>query len=180
MEQVMNLLRAAPENDVVMPNSFENRKQDGELFGVFPLGGPSPKIIYFPKGTYLVSDTICYSFDNLQNGLGAELNWCIRFQGESQQECIIKLKDGSKGFERGMARPMISYVRGHFSNIAMSNFMRDLTIDIGAGNPSEWSSWETTARECGRSRFARAIRRARARRAFPCLARAFQVVFSTT
>jgi len=135
MQKVMAILEAEPARDKLLPGSFENRKQDGRPFGVFPIEGPTGMIIYFPKGTYLISDTVCYSFDNLQNGLGAELNWCIRFQGENEQECIIKLQDHSKGFEYGMSRPMISYIRGAFSNIAMSNFMRNLTIDIGAGNP---------------------------------------------
>jgi len=135
MREVMAILEVEPSENRVLPNSFENRKQDGKLFGVFPIDGPTAKIIYFPKGVYLVSDTICYSFDDLRNGLGAELNWCIRFQGENEQECVIKLKDQSKGFEYGMSRPMISFIRGPSSNIAMSNFMRDMTIDIGAGNP---------------------------------------------
>ncbi len=135
MREVMDILSAEPAEDWVMPGSFENRKQAGEIFGVFPKNGPSSKIIYFPKGTYLVSDTICYSFDDLKNGLGVEMNWCIRLQGENQHETIIRLQDGSRGFEHGMARPMISYIRGRSSNIAMSNFMRNLTIDIGARNP---------------------------------------------
>jgi hypothetical protein len=135
MKQVMDLLEAEPAANRVLPGSFENRKQGGKMFGVFPLDGPLQKIIYFPKGTYLVSDTVCYSFDDLVNGLGAELNWCIRFQGEQREGCVIKLKDHCKGFEYGMNRPVVSFIRGPFSNIAMSNYFRDLTIDVGAGNP---------------------------------------------
>jgi len=135
MKKVMDLLEAETADNYNLPGSFENRRQDGKVFGVFPLEKPLPKIIYFPKGTYLVSDTVCYSFDNLRNGLGAELNWCIRFQGECREECVIKLQDHCKGFEYGMGRPVVSFMRGMFSNIAMSNFFRNLTIDVGTGNP---------------------------------------------
>ncbi len=135
MKAVMDILEAETSPDVVLQNSFENRKQNGKKFAVFPLEKPLGKIIYFPEGTYLVSDTVCYSFDDLRNGLGAELNWCIRLQGESREGCVIKLQDRAKGFEYGMSRPVVSFIRGPFSNIAMTNFVRDLTIDIGAGNP---------------------------------------------
>lgn len=135
MDKTMELLAAEPRDNARLPNSFENRKQDGKIFGVFPYEKPLPRIIYFPKGTYLVSDTICYSFDRLRNGLGSELDWCIRLQGENREECIIKLQDHCRGFEYGMGRPVVSFIRGLFSNIAMSNFCRNLTIDVGTGNP---------------------------------------------
>lgn len=73
MGKAMELLAAEPRDNARLPNSFENRKQDGKIFGVFPYEKPLPRIIYFPKGTYLVSDTVCYSSDHLRNGLGR--NW---------------------------------------------------------------------------------------------------------
>lgn len=136
MKRTMDRLQSDPRPTFRLENSFENRKAGGVLFGIFPDGLPPSRIIYFPKGTYLISDTICYSLDNLQNFMGSEINWCIRFQGESRTESIIRLKDRCKGFERGMARPVISFIRNdEGSNIAMSNYFRDLTIDTGAGNP---------------------------------------------
>lgn len=136
MKWTVNRLQSDPRPTFRLENSFENRKQDGVIFGIFPDRLPPSRIIYFPKGTYLISDTICYSLDNLQNFMGSEINWCIRFQGENRAESIIRLKDCCKGFERGMARPVISFIRNdEGSNIAMSNYFRDLTIDTGAGNP---------------------------------------------
>ncbi len=135
MERVMKILEASTEDDVVLPGSFENRRQNGRIFGVFPDGPPPARILYFPRGVYLVSDTVCYSFDNLRNGLGTELDWGIRFQGECREETVIRLQDRCPGFEYGMNRPVVAFIRGRRSNIAMTNFFRDLTIDIGTGNP---------------------------------------------
>lgn len=134
MKRVMDILESNPEKDYLLPNSFENAKRNGKIFGIFPDPQPPSQILYFPKGVYLVSDTICYSFDNLVNGMNAEINWRMRMIGESQGETILKLKDGSHGFEYGTGRPVISFIRGRDSNISMSNFLRNLTIDIGAGN----------------------------------------------
>ncbi len=133
-KRVVNRLEAATD-DFIYENSFENRRENGRNFAVFPDRMPPSRIIYFPKGTYLVSNTICYRFDNLQNGLGVEMNWCNRFQGESRDECIIKLADRSAGFEFGNSKPVVSFMRGFTSNVAMSNYFRNLTIDVGAGNP---------------------------------------------
>jgi hypothetical protein len=135
MNKLVEIIKADPSPDVKLPNSFENKKVNGVTWGIFPYAQPPSRIIYFPKGTYLISDTICYSMDNLKNSCGNELNWCIRFQGESREESVIRLKDHCRGFEYGMARPAISFMRGERSNVAMSNYFRNLTIDVGQGNP---------------------------------------------
>jgi len=137
MKRVMDILadRAKTEKNFILPNTFENGVRGGILFGIFPDPLPPSRIIYFPKGTYLISDTISYSMDNLKNGMGTEMFWRIRMVGESQDETILKLQDRSHGFEYGMSRPAVSFIRGHNSNIAMTNFLRNLTIDVGQGNP---------------------------------------------
>ena len=77
--------------------SFEVRKDNGILNVIFPEELPQSKIIYFPNGTYLVSDTISYSHENLCNILwglpSSELNRQIHFKGESRDGVVIKLKD---------------------------------------------------------------------------------------
>ena len=133
--KVIRLLEADPDPKAKLPNSFENCKRNGKIFAIFPYEKPPSRIIYFPKGTYLVSDTVCYTLDKLQNGFGSELNWHIRFQGESREESIIKLKDSCPGYGVGANKPVISFMRGNYSNVSMSNFFRNLTIDIGSGNP---------------------------------------------
>lgn len=118
--------------------SFEVRKDNGILNVIFPEELPHSKIIYFPNGTYLVSDTISYSHENLCNilwGLPSyELNRQIHFKGESRDGVVIKLKDNCKGFEYGSKKPVVSFMRGESSNVAMTNTFEDITIDIGTGN----------------------------------------------
>ncbi len=119
--------------------SFEIRKVDGRSNVIFPEELPLSKIIYFPNGTYLVSDTISYSIEEFRNFLLSlrhlEMNCQLRFFGQSRDGVIIKLKDNCKGFEYGNDRPVFSFLQGEMSNIAMTNMFENITIDIGSGNP---------------------------------------------
>ena len=69
--------------------SFEIRKINGRHNVIFPEELPPSKIIYFPNGTYLVSDTISYSMREFRNILSdlrhLEMNAQIRFMGESME-----------------------------------------------------------------------------------------------
>ncbi|MBO7150593.1 MAG: hypothetical protein J6V82_02465, partial [Clostridia bacterium] len=130
-------LYAIKEPDALI--SFEIRKI-GQLHNViFPEFLPPSRILYFPTGTYLVSDTISYEKEEFRNILGdlrhLEMNCQLRFFGESRDGVVIKLKDNAPGFEFGAARPVVSFMRGEASNIAMTNMFENITIDIGAGNP---------------------------------------------
>ena len=122
--------------------SNENRvNEQGLVRAIFPNRINLSPVIYFPNGTYLISDTITYSSNELHNTLyyytsgGMEMNRCIRFVGQSKEGVVIKLKDNCKGFEFGQKRPIISVMHGECSNIAMSNYIQNLTIDAGSGNP---------------------------------------------
>lgn len=119
--------------------SFEIRKNKGKLNVIFAETLPPSKIIYFPNGTYLVSDTISYSMEELRNFIGGvrglEMNCRLRFFGQSRDGVILKLQDHCKGFEFGNDRPVIDFMRGERSNIAMTNMLENMTIDVGIGNP---------------------------------------------
>ncbi|MBQ7840574.1 MAG: hypothetical protein IJ390_08860 [Lachnospiraceae bacterium] len=118
---------------------FEIRKENGILYVIFPEELNPTKILYFPNGTYLVSNTITYSLENLANifhGLPyMEMNRQIYFKGESRDGVIIKLKDSCPGFEYGSNKPVINFMLGEKSNIAMTNSFEDITIDVGKNNP---------------------------------------------
>lgn len=135
--------KAIYEKLVSMPDEnvqigFENRKRNGIPSVIFPEDLPPRKIIYFPAGTYLVSDTISYSHQNLQNRLnglpGMELNTNIHFKGESKDGVVIKLQDNCRGFGFGDNRPVVSFMRAEKSNVAQGNTFEDITIDTGKGN----------------------------------------------
>ncbi len=141
IQGIKDMYKKLDEHDGDVVFGFENRKIDGVINVIFPeFCYPTPTI-YFPNGTYLVSDTISYSHKNLQNHYlmgrpkGMELNRHIRFMGQSRENTIIKLQDNCKGFEFGQNRAVFNFIRAERSNIAMSNYIENLTIDVGKGNP---------------------------------------------
>jgi hypothetical protein len=89
-----------------------------------PNDGGNPnngRMLYFPNGTYLVSDTISWQ------------RW-IRIAGQSRDGTIIRLKNGSAGFNGTADKPVL---RCYYSNnTTFANYIDNLTIDIGTENPS--------------------------------------------
>lgn len=124
---------------------FQSRNTPKKFNVSFSEDLPPAKILYFPKGTYLVSDTILYKTRDSRkyhmDRFYFELNRNIHFEGENREETVIRLADHSKGFEYGQIRPIISFILRpetiveHIANNAMLNSVKDLTIDCGAGNP---------------------------------------------
>ncbi len=91
--------------------------------------GTYGRVLYFPNGTYLVSDTI---------SPGSLVASCkgLTLQGQSQAGTIIRLKDNAAGFTTpGTPKPMISsYTGAATNNQAFGNNIFNLTIDTGIGN----------------------------------------------
>lgn len=134
--QALEKTRALPgDNDRI---SFEIRKCSGKINVPFPEWMPPPHILYLPKGEYLVSDTVTYSSSKYQNILFSlpwlEMNALIRLVGESQAGTVIRLKDHAPGFGFGANRPIISFMNGEKSGVAMTNMVKNLTIHAGQGN----------------------------------------------
>ncbi len=131
-----NKLHAMPEDNALI--SFEIRKVQGKMNVPFPEHMPKGYIIYLPKGTYLVRDTISYSHEDLYDML-FNLRWLemcalIRIVGESRDQTVIKLADDLPAFAFGARRPVINFCKGEKTGVAMSNTLQNLTIDIGKGN----------------------------------------------
>lgn len=66
-----------------------------------------------------------------------EVNWGIRIIGESRDNTVIRLIDNAPGFSGEQIRPVLANVllqRG--SNVNIGNFVENLTIHTGCGNPS--------------------------------------------
>ncbi|MFW6286770.1 MAG: glycosyl hydrolase family 28-related protein [Candidatus Sumerlaeota bacterium] len=120
------------ENPFEYEGLFEARKPRGLIFHVVP---PPPKILYFPEGKYLVSDTLRYTFDDMQNANNFELPQLIQFRGESESGSVIRLADACPGFEFGTQRPVIDIMGGISTNAAFHNSIENLTVDVGSGNP---------------------------------------------
>ena len=91
--------------------------------------GTFGRVLYFPNGTYLVSDTISPG-TLVSKGKGLTL------QGQSQAGAILRLKDNAAGFtDAATSKPMIaSYTGTAVNNQAFGNNFFNLTIDTGSGN----------------------------------------------
>jgi hypothetical protein len=83
--------------------------------------------LYFPNGTYLVSDTLSVG------GKPHSADRNITFQGQSEKGTIIKLQDGCPNFEA--EKPVLSLYQGKGTGDAMRNYVFNLTVDTGSGNP---------------------------------------------
>ncbi|MBW4575414.1 MAG: glycoside hydrolase family 55 protein [Aphanothece sp. CMT-3BRIN-NPC111] len=84
------------------------------------------KPVYFPNGTYLISDNLTWG------GSGKRL----MLQGQSQAQTIIKLKNNATGFDDPNNRKfVISTFDGSTTAQAFYNYIFNLTVDIGSGNP---------------------------------------------
>jgi hypothetical protein len=87
------------------------------------------QIIYVPNGTYLVSDRVAWG------------NW-ITLQGQSRNGTVIKLKDRCPGYSAKPKAVIVTGARGPYygrdsrANAAFSNYVRNLTVDTGRGNPA--------------------------------------------
>jgi hypothetical protein len=78
------------------------------------------RVLYFPNGTYLVSNEIFWQ------------RW-VTIQGESQNGTVIKLKDNAPGYGTGQSKPVLHCY--YNSNESFANYIQNLTVDTGKGNP---------------------------------------------
>ena len=129
-------VEALPEKgEHFITGSVENHRAGGVVHVSCCVRLPTVPVLYFPEGTYLVSDTLCYRHKDLQNTYKNELNQWIRIRGAGVNRTVIRLKDGATGFGKGERKPVISFMAAEKSNVSMSNYCEDLTINTGSGNP---------------------------------------------
>jgi hypothetical protein len=84
------------------------------------------RILYFPNGTYIVSNELIW------RGSGKRL----MIQGQSQVGTVIKLKDFTTGFTNASNRkPVLSTFDGSSTAQAFYNYIFNVTVDVGVGNP---------------------------------------------
>ncbi|NHC36758.1 glycoside hydrolase family 55 protein [Scytonema millei] len=92
----------------------DERDEEQDYFG-------KPKALYFPAGTYLISNTLTWK------------GCCINLQGQGAGISIIKLKDKTKSFgDRNAPKPAIRTIDG---NMSFRQNITDLTVDTGKNNP---------------------------------------------
>lgn len=92
------------------------------------------RILYFPDGVYDVSNTLGWRRDLVNNTGGARY---FTMQGQSKEGTVFRLANFAAGFGSSSApKPVIDTAPGSTNNnVAFYSHVKDLTIDIGAGNP---------------------------------------------
>ena len=87
------------------------------------------RVIYFPKGTYLVSATLKWP-----KKFGGRDNWGkTMLRGQSRDATILRLKDGT--FTDIKNPQAIMWCGGFGSADWFHNYVENLTFDVGASNP---------------------------------------------
>ena len=103
------------------------------------------KTLYFPRGTYLVSNRLEWKDANDQ--------WktCLSFQGQNRQQTIIKLKNSASGYNDSTKPKAVIYTASSLfveqpygggkdypglgeGNEAFGNYIQNLTVDTGSNN----------------------------------------------
>lgn len=90
-----------------------------------------PYIIYFPNGTYRLTNSVVGAVLNNGTALGGFV-----IQGESRDGVILQLDDNAAGFDNHNApKVLLDYFAGNGTNNAFVNMLENITIDVGSGNP---------------------------------------------
>ena len=98
--------------------------------------GNLKKILYFPNGTYRVTHTLEWRLAN-----GTWSTW-LTLMGQNRDRTVIRLADGAPGFGNPAAPLPVLRTASQNANAtdgsgnqAFHNFIFDLTVDVGSGNP---------------------------------------------
>ncbi len=90
--------------------------------------------LYFPNGTYLFSDRVNISGDEPSRAHSPDR--FLHLQGQSEAGVVLKLADNSPGFDDpNNPKTFISMYEGKSTGDWMHAYIRNLTVEIGAGNP---------------------------------------------
>lgn len=90
-----------------------------------------PDTLYFPNGTYLVSDSV-----GIFKGKAHSRDRFLNCQGQSEAGTVIRLKDRCPGFDNpDKPKIVFSVYEGQGTGDVMHSYVRNLTVDVGSGNP---------------------------------------------
>jgi hypothetical protein len=110
--------------DGVTDDTLAIQKAIGEVKGI-------PDALYFPNGTYLVSDSV-----GIFNGKAHSRDRFLTYQGQSEAGTVIRLKDNCPGFDNPQKPKIVfSVYEGQGTGDVMHSYVRNLTVDVGRGNP---------------------------------------------
>ncbi len=131
-----------PDSGIINVKTVYGAKGDGTsddtqaLLNAIRANVGKSKTLYFPTGTYLVSNRLDWLNTN---GIWQSH---LMFQGQNRATTIIKLKDNAPGYSDPNQPKALIYTASHSpanattgsGNNAFENSLYDLTIDTGVGN----------------------------------------------
>jgi len=92
------------------------------------------RTLYFRNGTYLLSDRVNISGDEPSRPHSPHR--FLHLQGQSQAGVVLKLADNAPGFDNpDEPKTFISLYEGKSTGDVMHSYIRNLTVDVGRGNP---------------------------------------------
>ncbi len=111
-----------------------------------PCGWSESWYIYFPNGTYLVSKSLHYTGDALNDCTGRFLDETdrdgvagLKLVGQNREGVTIRLKDNTPDFAAGARKPVVSFSRYDLNSMVNTSpagfHFRNITIHTGSGNP---------------------------------------------
>ncbi len=86
------------------------------------------QVVYFPEGIYRISDTLTLRAAHENRARR------ITFLGDGAGQSVLRLTDNNPKFQSGQ-KPVLIFLEDNRSNNAFFNEVRNLGIDVGAGNP---------------------------------------------
>lgn len=110
-----------------------------ELDELYSKMGRQIQIVYFPKGTYLVSGTVMGKYDTSRSSQSHSHGpWLV---GESREETVIRLKDGTWPEDPldsqdmpGQIDEQVVLHTGDATNTTFNQVIRNMTVNIGRNN----------------------------------------------
>ena len=89
------------------------------------------RTLYFPNGTYLLSGSV-----GIFGGKAHSADRFLTYQGQSEAGVVLKLKDRCPGFtDAAKPKIVLSIYEGDGTGDVMQSYVRNLTVDVGQGNP---------------------------------------------